>query len=366
MKKVFKYKYVFIIFSLILLIVSLFFTNNLKEKLIEFEANDIDNYMRLTLNNLKNKEYLSKFIEDKKVKNKYENDVSYLNGYISFFTNNEISYLKIDENVYEISNGNNALGTITLKSYGEESILGLLNYENLSVDAISLHEGIYDVDIYINNSYKVFINDNLVSKDDIVSINNYENIKSYPDLNIIPKIIHYKISDLIHEPKIKIINEFDEEVPITIQDGVIKVLEVLKIDDYEIAKKYIKNDFNPLEFAKNWSLYLTSDLNGKTGFYTLQPYLLKGTNLYTRAYNWSVNYDIYFTSPHTLAEEPFTNIIYNNFQFYNSNFFSVDISFDKNMILDNGEIKVDTLSEKFFFGFINNNYKLLDMKTIHN
>lgn len=363
MKKYLKYKYLILLFCLLLAILSFLICYNFNEKLNRYEIYDIDNYLSSTIKKMQDKDFLSKYIFDKNVSNNYERDVSTLNSYISYLKDNDIKYLKIDENVYELSYNEKRFGVISLKKGKEENILGLLSYNDMDIDNIVLDEGIYNFDLYVNDSYTVYINGNLISENDLVGINEFDSVTI--DLYGIPKIKHYLIKDLYNIPSIKILNSFGQEVTYKIDDNKIIVDNYIVCNDISDGKKYFAYDFDPLMVAKKWSLYLSSDLYGKRGFYELKPYLLKGTDLYTRAYNWSVNYDIYFTSSHVLSDKPFTNVIYNNFVIYSVDFFSVDISFDKNMILSNGDNKVDKLSETFYFLNSDGGYKLVDMRTIH-
>ena len=364
MKKILKYKNALILFSVVLITILAFYMQSLYKSLIKFEANDIDNYITTIINNLKEKEYINKYLKDEKITNNFEQNVSKLDAFIKAFNDDNIKYIKVDNNVYELSNNKNRLATLTLKENKEENVLGLLTYTPLDIESITFDQGIYNLQINANSTYKVYVNGILLD-------NNYvKEVKEYPELNrpnikeLTPKIFCYEIKDLLKKPEIKIITSNGDTLSRGIKDNIVEAKEPSKYESYDEAKDYIKNNFNPLELAKNWSLYLTADLNGRNGFYILQPNLLKGTDLYTRARNWSIHYDINFTSPHTLADNPFTDITMNNFKFYSDNFFTVDIKLKKNMILSNGMNKSDELNETFYFKYIDNNYKLIDMKSI--
>lgn len=364
MKRVFVYKNSIITFALILLIIGAIFLHHLYNSLSDFEKNDIDNYITNVTINLKNKEYLNSYMNDEIINNKFEKDISKLDAFVNVFKDGNITYLKVDNNVYELLSDNNKLGTLTLKEDKEESILGLLNYTPIEVANITFNDGIYDVKIKANSTYKVYVNDVLLNDENIVDKVHYSELESLYDNENIPQIINYEVNNLLKKPTINIYNSLGELVTYQKSNNIIDATKINAYDSYDEAKKYIKDDFNPLEIAKNWSLYLTADLNGRNGFYTLKPYLLKGTDLYTRAYNWSIYYDINFTSPHTLSDNPFTDVEMNNFKMYSNDFFTVDIKLTKNMILSNGVKKTDTLNETFYFLYKYGHYKMIDMRTI--
>ncbi len=364
MKKILKYKNALIIFSVFLIFLLSFYLQALYKSLAKFEENDVDNYINSVINNLKDKEYINKYLKDEKVSNKFENNVSKLDAFTNAFNKNNVSYLKVDNNVYELLNNNNRIATLTLKENKEESVLGLLSYTPLDIANLSFDKGIYSYKIKANSTYKVYVNDILLSSDFIKETKEYEELDRPNIKKLTPKIYIYEIDNLLEEPTIKIQQANKEIISPDIKDNEYEASNPIIYNSYEEAKKHLKNNFNPLVIAKNWSLYLTADLNGRNGFYTLQPNLLKGTDLYTRARNWSINYDINFTSPHTLSDKPFTDVKMDNFKFYGNDFFTVDIKLTKNMILSNGVNKTDELNETFYYSYIDGNYKLIDMKSI--
>ena len=56
-----------------------------------------------------------------------------------------------------------------------------------------------------------------------------------------------------------------------------------------------------------------------------------------------------FTSPHTLLNPTFTDEKVTNFVWITEDCFSVDISFNKGMLLNNGTTVIDPMNERFIF-----------------
>ena len=193
-----------------------------------------------------------------------------------------------------------------------------------------------------------------------------EEIKEYSeayDKISLPYQNHYKITNLTQKPKITV-KDKENSVNVTNENSSYYALDYFNTNDSEKAfEKLTNKDFDPLEFAKKWSLFLTADLGGERyGLYKLTPNLIEGTSIYKRAYNWATQVDITFTSLHSLDKETFTNIKVDNYVVYNELAFSVDIYLEKNMTLINGEKRVDVINDTFYFAYYDGAYRLISMK----
>jgi hypothetical protein len=109
-------------------------------------------------------------------------------------------------------------------------------------------------------------------------------------------------------------------------------------------------EVNVLKVAEDWSRLMSKDLAGSAyGFYNYAPNLIEGSYLYEVARKWVNSIDITFTSTHTLMNPPFTNETVRNFTWLTDNCFSVDISFDKHMLLSSGMQVTDSMNSRFHF-----------------
>ena len=307
--------------------------------------------------------YMTSLIKDMKTASKVGN----INKYLSYNkVESKLSYKKNDkENTYDIYADDTMIASVTLDSKKVRR-LGILSFEEYSIKEIETYSknGIYNIDVYVNSNYDLYINDVKVSDDDLLSkeeIKEYSEVYNKVDL---PYENHYKITNLTKKPKIKVMNG-NNEVKVTNEKSNYYGVTYFKTDDKDAAfEKLTNKDYDPLTFAKNWSLFLTADLPGERyGLYTLTPNLVEGTALYKRAYSWATNVDITFTSLHTLDKDTFTNVKMNGFTVYNENAFSVDIYLEKNMTLVNGEKRVDTLNDTFYYAYIGGAYRLITMKS---
>ena len=368
-KKMTGYKKSLLIWFLLLLIASEACLIYVSTTLKMYEKGNIEGYMTSLIKDMKTASKvgnINKYLSYNKVESKYEKNSSFEEGYKELFNESKLSYKKNDkENTYDIYADDTMIASVTLDSKKVRR-LGILSFEEYSIKEIETYSknGIYNIDVYVNSNYDLYINDVKVSDDDLLSkgeIKEYSEVYNKVDL---PYENHYKITNLTKKPKIKVMNG-NNEVKVTNEKSNYYGVTYFKTDDKDAAfEKLTNKDYDPLTFAKNWSLFLTADLPGERyGLYTLTPNLVEGTALYKRAYSWATNVDITFTSMHTLDKDTFTNVKMNGFTVYNENAFSVDIYLEKNMTLVNGEKRVDTLNDTFYYAYIDGAYRLITMKS---
>ena len=368
-KKMTGYKKSLLIWFLLLLIASEACLIYVSTTLKMYEKGNIEGYMTSLIKDMKTASKvgnINKYLSYNKVESKYEKASSFEDGYKELFNESKLSYKKNDkENTYDIYADDTMVASVTLDSKKVRR-LGILSFEEYSIKEIETYSknGIYNIDVYVNSNYDLYINDIKVNDDDLLS---KEEIKEYSEVYDkvdLPYENHYKITNLTKKPKIKVMNG-NNEVKVTNEKSNYYGVTYFKTDDKDAAfEKLTNKDYDPLTFAKNWSLFLTADLPGERyGLYTLTPNLVEGTALYKRAYSWATNVDITFTSMHTLDKDTFTNVKMNGFTVYNENAFSVDIYLEKNMTLVNGEKRVDTLNDTFYYAYIDGAYRLITMKS---
>ena len=368
-KKMTGYKKSLLIWFLLLLIASEACLIYVSTTLKMYEKGNIEGYMASLIKDMKTASKvgnINKYLSYNKVESKYEKNSSFEEGYKELFNESKLSYKKNDkESTYDIYADDTMIASVTLDSKKVRR-LGILSFEEYSIKEIETYSknGIYNIDVYVNSNYDLYINDIKVNDEDLVS---KEEIKEYSEVYDkvdLPYENHYKITNLTKKPKIKVMSGNDE-IKVTNEKSTYYGVSYFKTDDKDAAfAKLTNKDYDPLTFAKNWSLFLTADLPGERyGLYTLTPNLVEGTALYKRAYSWATNVDITFTSMHTLDKETFTNVKMNGFTVYNENAFSVDIYLEKNMTLVNGEKRVDTLNDTFYYAYIDGAYRLITMKS---
>ena len=328
--------------------------------LLNFEYNDYDNYLLGTVKHISDNKLIS-YLEDNNI------DKSFMKYYKEIINSDNLTFASKDNNVYDVYNEDYLLFTIKLGIKKKVNKFGLINYDVLRVKEIKPHleRGIIYYDVVIPSNYKLYVDDVLIK--DFISEKEYPNMKFMYDNSDMPKIRTYQVNNLKGIEKIKITNFLDEEVKVEKKGYVYNLDEyVIGKDTYEEALKYLKGEVDVLNMAKMWSLFLTNDLNGnRNGFDNLSNYLIRGSELYKRAYKWATGVDITFTSKHTLDKRAFSNEKIFNFKIYDSNLFSCDVYLEKLMHIENKrQVVKDIMNDTIYFAYEKDGFRMVNIRAI--
>ena len=371
-KKMSAYKRSLLIFTILLLIGAEFILIYVNNSLKAYEKGDVDNYLNSLLKEIKvasQNGNIDKYFKLSKISSEYEKKSSLEKGYKELLKDAKLSYKKTDEkNVYDLYANDLLLATVTLDGSKEEKRLGMLTFNVWEIDKMQSYnnEGLYNFDIYINSDYELLINGQKINEKDLVGtekIEGYEDAYDYVDL---PKLNHYKVKGLTSKPEIVIKDQDGKKIKSEYKNNAYYANDYYHTDSMDEALKKLTNkDFNPLDFAEKWSLFLSADLLGERwGFYKLKPNLIEGTTMYKRAYSWATNIDIQFTSVHELDKETFTGEKVSNITVYNDKAFSVEVYLEKHMTLSDGQKKTDVLHDMFYYVYYDDAYRLISMKSV--
>lgn len=219
--------------------------------------------------------------------------------------------------------------------------------------------------VITDERYTVTVN-NVVVPDTMKTFSDnpdYEHIAAY--VNDMPKIVTYNVAVLLEDARIIAATEDGKAVFINTAE------KVCDITDYKTGNdvpEEISAEIDVLATAKKWSLFMSKDLTGNNyGFWDLANSLVKDSYLYNVAYKYATGIDITFTSIHTLKNPPFVNETVDNFKWITEDCFSVDIGFDKLMVLGDGRDLTDTMYSTFYFvknEHTGNAWKLIQIKEI--
>ena len=370
-KKMSKYQKALLVFFLLLLVGAEAILIYVNSSLKKYEMGDVDTYLNNLLLDIKDASQsgnIKKYFDLAKIDSEYEKKSSLQNGYKDLLKDAKLSYKKTSEkNTYDLYADDVLIATVKLDGSDEEHRLGLLTFTNWKIDEMKSYndEGLYNLDFYLTSEYTLYINDKKVSDKDLADtekIKEYEEVYDKVDL---PKLNHYKVTGLTSKPEIVIKDKNGKKVKPEIKKGAYYVNDYYKTDDESKAMKELSHEFDSLQFAKNWSLFLTDDLAGSShGFSALSPNLIEGTAMYNQAIAWATGVDVTFTSIHTLDKETWTNTKVSNFTVYNENAFSVEVYLEKNMTLVDGQKKKDVLHDVFYYVYYDGAYRLVHMQTV--
>lgn len=365
------FKKTLIIFTNILILLGILFLCYVWNSLVIYERSLVDNYINYLVEKGKLTDNISNDLFEI---SKYEKKNALItDGVEKLFKSDDIVIKKNNKEsngnvfVYDLKLNDKVISTVTLRNTNTYTKMAILQINEWEVESVKIDfsEGLYKYEITIPENYKLYINDLEVSKDLIVKNSDVKGLERLTNYVEISKSNTYKISNLVYEPNIKILDDNGSEIEYVLNGNEIVVNKEFKsIKTLEQAKDYIKDDFDVLKLAENWSLFLTDDLNGSYhGFNQLTPYLIKDSYMYEMAYGWSHNVDITFVSRHRLKNPIFTNERIENFIIYNDLAFSCEVYLEKNMVVS-GKDKVDIMHDRLYFIYYGGSYKLVNMESI--
>lgn len=371
-KKMSLYQKSLIIYTLVLLIIAVFALIYVSNSLKGYETGDADMYMddltKEITEDAKNGD-IDKYITLEKISSPYEKKSSLAKGYEDLFKSaDKITYKKVDDYNYDILADGQKVLNVTLKNNGTVHKLGLLVYDDLELEEVTSYfeGGLYEVNIDVADNCTLYINDIEVKDDDIMSsaqIKEYAEVYDKVDL---PKLNHYEIKELSYKPDIVVKDEKGKEVEIISKEDTLFAGDFKTYATLEKAGDNIKDGFNPIDFATNWSKFLTAEFEGEPrwGLGRLTPNLIEGTDLYQKAYSWATNVDITFTSPHSLNS--ITNQKVSNITVYNENAFSAEVYLEKNMTIRTNPPtdKTDVLHDIIYFVYYDGAYRATNITSV--
>ncbi len=364
------YKKSLSLFTYFLIILSIIFLVYVYKSMILYERNLVDNYIAY----LKDSGKLSKDINNNLFEvSKYERKGAKItDGVKKLLKSKELEIkknsklTKDDIYAYDLKEKDKLVATVSLKSKKKYTKMAILTINEWEVEDIETYfdKGIYHLSVSIPKDYKLYINNKEVDSSDIKSEGDIEGLERLTKHIEICKSKNYEIDNLVYEPKVKILDKDNKEVKFKIEDNKIIIgVNFKEISTYEDAKSYIKDDFDIMKFAESYSLFLTADFHGRGGFNILSKNLIKDSYMYEYLRGWATQVDYSFVSNHRLKNPTFTNESLTNFIIYNDNAFSCEVSLEKNMVV-NGEDRVDKMHDRMYFIYVDNGYKLVDMKSL--
>lgn len=357
-----KFKKFLIIYVAILTVLAIIFLGYIADSLIKYEKNQIENYMEELVSVLKKASQngkLEKYINISNIKiSEFEKEETTIEeGFEELLNNNKITY-KIKENsekpIYNIYANERKILEVELDDSKKQNRLGLLAFNVWKIKSIktTMEDGLYTCNIIVPNNCKVYVNQQELSEEQIVEKVQNEGLEQISKYIEIPYIVKYAIPELLKKPEIKVLDVNGELVECK-QEGntTTKELDFITVANEEEAKQYIKGEINISAVAKDWSLYLTDDLQGRLhGYDNIGKYLIKDSDLDKFAYKWATGVDITFVSSHTLLQPTFTDLKISNFEIYNENAFSCEVYLQKNLRLTAGGKRIeDKMNERMYF-----------------
>lgn len=343
--------YVIITFILVVLFLIYIYTT-----LKTYESKQISNFIKNEIASISDNT-LKGYLRDNNL------DIKLLEDYKKLINDEDINVVKISEDNYEVILDDRVMFEVLTKYVKSETKLGMFSYEVRDILEVkpNLKRGLYYIDVIIPSNYKLYVNDFEVS--DYSKREEYKNLDYMYASSSMPYLVTYSLDKIKKSDKIKVIDEYGNESNLNKSKYTYKLdKNYINVDTITDAVKYLSSEVDVLEFARNWSLYLSRDLKGTSwGFNDLKTYFILDTPMYERASNWAKNVDILFISKHTLKNPVFTNEDVSNFTIYSKDAFSCEVYLEKNMIVA-GKDQVDIMHDYIYFVKENGVWKVVNIK----
>ena len=364
------YKKSLILFSLLLVSFSFLILTYVYNSMVIYERNLVDNYIKYVAE----KGVLSSEVKSNAFKiSPYEKDNASIKDGLTKLFNTDLKIKKNGQEstdnifAYNLYNEDTLIGTVKLKSKDTYKRMAILTINEWNVEdaTFNLDNGIYNYEITVPANYTITVNGKTLGSDILTKSGDVPNLERLTEYVEIEKSNTYTLNNLVYKPKIVIQDEKNEEVEYKIDDNKIVIGKSFKTyKTLEEAKQFIKDDFDILTLAENYSLFLTDDLKGSYhGFDKLMPYLIKDSYMYNMAYTWAHGVDITFVSSHYLKNPIFTNEEVKNIIVYNDVAFSAEVYLEKNMMVS-GKLRQDIMHDRLYFVYYDGGYKLVNMEAV--
>ncbi len=353
-----KFKKSIIIYSIVLVIIALIFLIYIFITLLSYENNQVNNFLVKEVNNLSDDE-----LKNYLTTNNLDSDL--LNDYKKITNQKDLTIKHITDETFEVYNGNRLLFTISTKVIANKTKLGLFTYQEREITEINpnLSRGLYYYDVLVPSNYEVYVDGEKI--DDYTSATNFPNLDFMYYNESMPKLVTYEINNLNSEKEIIIKDYNGKEVKVNEENFVYQNEDYfINASTFDEAKEVITIDFDIMQVAKNWHLFLTRDLTGSWyGLNTVTANMIEGTEMYQMAYNWAHSVDITFTSKHTLGNPIWLEERLENFVIYGPDAFSCEVYLEKDMIVA-GKHQSDIMHDRLYFIKDNDNWKLINIQAI--
>ena len=176
-----------------------------------------------------------------------------------------------------------------------------------------------------------------------------------------PRLVSYRITGLLKLPELELTDNFNRRIDYEFEHNYFEISDLYPMDT---VPKEVIEAVDPVSIVKNYSLFLTNDLEGdQHGFGALKEYLIEGTDLYENSYKYATGKDITWMDQHDYTE--FIEEKLSNYIMYDEKMFSCDVYLKKEIYIrtkyETGEI-YDETNSTFFFCLHDGKWKLAGLR----
>jgi len=265
---------------------------------------------------------------------------------------------------YQIYADGEEIGRITLRELSSEQlmfILSLSKWELASAEPV-LEEGQESVTVVVPEGYGVLVNEQSLTETELTGDSfipeQFQYAKEYVD---VPRVVEYQVEGLLKKPVVGIVDQNGDSVAYEedYEEGHTQIV----VDTFPVEEMDPGLAAQVLENAKRYSNFFSRDLAGCQAsikpiadMFPKDSYYLTLADTYRRE-------DMWMYSAH--ATPSFENEEVSNYIPYSDELFSCEVYFDKHIQLTKvAEKRVDVTHERFFYGLLDGEWKILDIQTL--
>ncbi len=210
----------------------------------------------------------------------------------------------------------------------------------------------YNYTVSIPSNYTLYVNEKEVDKNVALKTDIPEYQYVYEYFTEMPRQLTYELYLLSNDASFKIFDNLGNETEAKLEN---RRLTIEGQAGLPSLPKELSAQIDVLNIAKQWSLYMTKDLDGvnynygDNGYSIINKMLMDGSNLQTVAKAWANGPDINFVSIHTLGNPPFVNESVTDYVRYGENCFSCSVKFEKHMNIAGGLTHMDPMDSTLYF-----------------
>ena len=265
--------------------------------------------------------------------------------------------------VYRLYADEEPAGVLTLREASAEPLMFILTLCEWEVAAAEpvLAGPSESVTVTVPEGYSVLVNEEVLGAEELtgntVIPERFQYAREYVD---VPVLVEYCVRDLFEKPRIKICDAFGEAVEYeeVYEQGRTQIV----VDAFPASVMDPQLAAQVLENAERYTNFFSRDLPGcRTSvkpiadMFPKDSYYLELADKYRKEDMWAYSAHI---------EPTFENENVSEYIRYSDELFSCEISFDKRIVLKTGAVRVDTTHTRFFYGYVEGGWKILDMQTI--
>lgn len=299
--------------------------------------------------------------------NKFEPNLDYKKEFESLVAGKELDF-KISADSYDslkpkydILIGEEKVATVNLKSVKEYKKMAILVLSEWEVDSIEpvVKAGNYEIKVTLPMNYEAEINGVKLSEEELsgeaVVMEGFDYVKEYVEA---PKTVTYVVKGLANVPELKVNGKVIEADKITVKDN-----KYSYVANYEAQEMPAELRDYVLNAAKKYSNYFSRDLEGCRESTAPIADIFPAGSYYIQMAEKYRQEDMWMYSAHSAPV--FTNEKVSNYVVYSDDCFSVEVAFDKTMVLTlNGNERLDKNNQVYYYVKIDGKWLIADMHNI--